>query len=151
MSKARITSKSSRLIAAAAASAAFGLALGVFLTGGVAAMTGPSEHKGLTVETLGVIPEDSMNAQIGLSGYVLQLREITIAPGGQIAQHDHAGRPGLVKVISGTWVECRPDGETDYAAADMTGILEDKETVHWFFNRGEEPATALVCDIVPAQ
>ena len=91
-----------------------------------------------------------MTAQIGLTGHKLQLREITILPGGQIAKHSHETRPGLVKVINGTWTEGRPSGETDYAASDDTGLLEDEGTVHWFWNRGDAPATAIVCDIVPA-
>ena len=133
-----------------AASALVGLALGAVAMSSLAENTGPTEHKGLTVESLGIISEESMQAQLGLSGYVLQLRSITIDPGGQIAQHDHATRPGLVKVVSGTWTEGRPEGEMDYAESDGTAILEDSATVHWFWNRGSEPATALVCDIVPA-
>ena len=140
-----------KLAAAAAISLAFGLTLGLVGGRGLAEATGPTEHKGLTVETVGLIPETSMTAQIGLTGYVLQLREITIEPGGQIAQHDHFSRPGLVKVTSGTVIEGRPDGEVEYTAADQMGILEDKDTVHWVWNRGEEPATILVCDIVSAQ
>jgi quercetin dioxygenase-like cupin family protein len=80
----------------------------------------------------------------------LQLREITILPGGQIAKHSHETRPGLVKVIDGAWIEGRADGERTYSSADAEGILEDRETVHWFWNRGETPGTAIVCDIVPA-
>ena len=141
----------SKIAATAAISAVFGLVLGVVGTRGVAEVTAPTEHKGHTVDAVGIVPDDSMNAQIGLSGYVLQLREITIEPGGQIAQHDHATRPGLVKVVSGTWTEGRPEGEHEYAAANPAGIVEDRETVHWFWNRGTEPATAIVCDIVPAE
>jgi quercetin dioxygenase-like cupin family protein len=140
----------SKMLATAAISAAFGLTLGLVGGRGLAEATGPAEHKGLTVEAAGLIPEASMTAQIGLTGYVLQLREITIEPGGQIAQHDHASRPGLVKVTSGTVIEGRPDGEMTYTAGDQMGILEDKDTVHWAWNRGDEPATILVCDIVPA-
>ena len=91
-----------------------------------------------------------MKEQIGLTGYKLQLREIAIMPGGQIAKHSHETRPGLVKVISGTWTEGRPTGEVDYSGSEDTGIIEDEETVHWFWNRGDTPATAIVCDIVPA-
>ena len=134
------------LVSALAVAAALGGAGGHSL----ANMAVPSEHKGLKVSALGTIPETSMDAQIGLTGYKLQLRAITIAPGGQIAKHSHEGRPGLVKVIDGTWTEGRPGGEMDYAAADDGGILEDRETVHWFWNRGDQPATAIVCDIVPA-
>jgi quercetin dioxygenase-like cupin family protein len=108
----------------------------------------PEEHVGLTVETLGVVPAKSLQATVGLEGHVLLLRAITIAPGGQIARHSHATRPGLVQVVDGEWVEGRPDGETVYAAGGDANI-EDEHTTHWFFNRGDTPATALVCDLVP--
>ena len=104
-----------------------------------------------TFAKVGVISAESMQTQLGLAGHKLQLREITIAPGGQIAKHSHATRPGLVKVISGTWTEGRPSGEQDFTGADPVAILEDSETVHWFWNRGAEPAAAFVCDIVPAE
>ena len=110
----------------------------------------PTEHVGLTVEALAVVSAKSMQATIGLEGYVLQLRAITIAPGGQIAAHPHAARPGLVKVVAGEWVEGRPEGEATYGANGSEGIVEDEHTTHWFFNRGDVPATALVCDLVPA-
>jgi len=109
----------------------------------------PTEHKGVSVTSLGAIPEDSMSAQIGLEGYKMQLREITVAPGGQIARHSHAGRPGLVWTLSGSWVEGRPDGEQEYPASMKKAILEDKDTEHWFWNDGNEPARVVVCDIVP--
>ena len=55
----------------------------------------PTEHKGVSVKSLGAISESSMVSQVGLHGYKMQLREITLAPGGQIARHDHFKRPGL--------------------------------------------------------
>ena len=130
-------------------SAAVGIVLGAAGSLSLAQMAIPTEHKGLEVAALGAISAESMSQQIGLSGRKLQLRAITILPGGQIAKHSHENRPGLVKVISGTWTEGRPDGERAYGAADADGILEDAATVHWFWNLGEEPATAIVCDIVP--
>lgn len=128
---------------------AAGLVCGFLVSQAWAAMDAPTEHKDLEVEALGAIEKDSMASQLDLSGHKLQLRKITIMPGGQIAKHSHENRPGLVKVISGTWVEGRDSGETEYSAGDET-LLEDKDTVHWFYNRGEEPASAYVCDIVPA-
>jgi len=110
----------------------------------------PSEHKGLEVKSLGVISESSMQAQLGLQGYKMQLREITVAPGGQIARHSHATRPGLVLTLSGTWTEGRPSGEKEYPASLDEAILEDATTEHWFWNDGAEPARVVVCDIVPA-
>ena len=129
---------------------ATGLALGVIGGQGLAQVAPPTEHKGLSVETLGVIPEDSLKAQVGLEGHILLLRAITIAPGGQIAKHSHAKVPGLVKVISGEWIAADASGETAFDADTKAAILEDKDTVNWFFNRGTEPATAIVCDIKPA-
>ncbi|MFQ6024519.1 MAG: hypothetical protein ACE5NW_17535, partial [Acidiferrobacterales bacterium] len=58
-----------------------GLVCGFLLSYGWAAMTPPTEHKGLKVEKLGFVPEESMAAQVGLKGYILLLRRITINPG----------------------------------------------------------------------
>ncbi len=115
---------------------------------GWADMSPPTEHKGLKVEKLGFVPEESMVAQVGLKGHILLLRRITIEPGGQIAKHSAAKTPAVVYVDSGTWTEGRDGGETDHSAGDT--FVEDKDTVHWFFNRGGEPAAAYVCDIKPA-
>ncbi len=125
-----------------------GLTCGLLMSYGWAAMTPPSEHIGLKVEKLGFVPEDSMMAQVGLKGHILLLRRITIEPGGQIAKHSAAKTPAVVYVDSGTWTEGRDSGETDHSAGDT--FVEDKDTVHWFFNRGSEPAAAYVCDIKPS-
>jgi quercetin dioxygenase-like cupin family protein len=111
----------------------------------------PTQHKGVAVKNLGAISASSMAAQIGLNGYKMQLREITLAPGGQIARHDHFKRPGLVWTLSGSWIEGRPEGEKAYPATLDQAILEDANTEHWFWNDGDVPARVVVCDIVPAQ
>ncbi len=125
-----------------------GLVCGFLVSYGWAAMTPPTEHKGLEVKKLGFVPEESMSAQVGLKGYILLLRKITINPGGQIAKHSAETTPGVVYVESGTWTEGRDSGETEHSAGDT--FVEDKDTVHWFYNRGDEPAAAYVCDIKPA-
>lgn len=139
-----------RLISTVALSAVLGIALGAVGSRSLAQTAPPTEHKGLTVETLGVISEDSLKAQVGLEGHILLLRAITIAPGGQIAKHSHDKVPGLVKVISGEWIEGGESGEKAFDADTPMAIVEDKDTVNWFYNRGTEPATAIVCDIKPA-
>lgn len=126
-----------------------GVSLGVAVSKGLAQMAPPSEHKGLKVETLGVIEEDSLKSQVGLEGHIMLLRAITIEPGGHIAKHSHESVPGLVKVISGEWIEGTASGEKTYGADSNEGIVEDMDTENWFFNRGDEPATAIVCDIKP--
>jgi quercetin dioxygenase-like cupin family protein len=125
-----------------------GLVCGFLVSYGWAAIAPPTEHKGLEVEVLGSVPEDSMVAQVGLKGYKLLLRKITINPGGQIAKHSAATTPTVVYVDSGTWTEGRDNGETRHSAGDT--FIEDENTVHWFYNRGSEPAMAFVCDIKPA-
>lgn len=127
---------------------AIGVVLGFLVSYGWAAMTPPTEHKGLQVEKLGFVPEESMMAQVGLKGHILLLRRITINPGGQIAKHSAATTPAVVYMESGTWTEGRDSGETEHSAGDT--FIEDKDTVHWFYNRGNEPAAALVCDIKAA-
>ncbi len=111
-------------------------------------MAAPTEHKGLEIEELGFVPEESVSAQVGLQGYKLLLRRITINPGGQIAKHSAETTPGVVYVESGTWTEGRDSGETQHSAGDT--FVEDEDTVHWFYNRGDEPAAAYVCDIKPS-
>jgi len=128
---------------------AVGLIIGAVGGTGLAQVVAPAEHKGLTVETLGVMPEESVRATVGLEGHILLLRAITIAPGGQIAKHSHAKIPGIVKMVSGEWIEGRDSGEKSITV-DGPALLEDESTVNWFYNRGDEPATAIVCDIKPA-
>lgn len=139
-----------RPISTVVLSAVFGMALGIVGSQSLASMAAPTEHKGVAVDVLGKISEESMQAQIGLDGRILLLRAITIEPGGQIAKHSHGEVPGLVKVISGEWTEGRENGEAIFNTNTKEAITEDKDTVHWFYNRGSEPATAIVCDIKPA-
>ena len=128
--------------------AAVSLTLGLAGGQGFAQVAPPTEHKGLKAEQLGLVPEDSMSAQVGLDGHMLLLRRITIEPGGQIAKHSAESTPAVVYMVSGTWIEGRASGETAHSAGET--FIEDKDTVHWFYNRGNESATALVCDIKPA-
>lgn len=144
-----VTSKV-KLLSGLVLTAATAFAFGIIGGHSFAQTTIPEVHKGLAVTTLGTIPEASMKAQNGISGYELRMREIAINPGGQIAKHSHAKKPGLVTVTSGTWTEGRPGSEREYSGAQPKGILEDSATVHWFWNRTAKAATAIVCDIVPA-
>lgn len=129
-----------------------GLALAQVSEVGWALRAAPTKHQGVSVVSLGMVNEDSMSRQLGLEGHIMQLREITLAPGGRIAQHSHAKRPGLVWTKSGSWVEGRANGEKEYPASKGKGstIVEDVDTDHWFFNDGDVPAKVLVCDIVQA-
>lgn len=126
-----------------------GLLCGFLVSRGWAAIAPPTHHKGLKVEVLGYVPAHSVEAQVGLTGHRLLLRRITIEPGGDIAKHSAATTPAVVHMISGTWIEGRSSGETTHHAGDT--FIEDENTVHWFYNRGKEAASAYVCDIKPAK
>ena len=123
------------------------LAGGLDMAPGAAQETYPTEHKGLGVSTLGVVAEESMTRQTGLEGYFLQLRIATLEPGGQIARHDHTKRPGLVYTLEGSWIEGRPDGEREFPAGQEVALIEDADTVHWFYNRTDEQVKVLICGL----
>lgn len=112
-----------------------------------AALSGPTEHKGLSVGLLGELSADTLKATIGLEGYTMRMRSVGIAPGGQIAEHSHADRPGIVTVVQGEWVEGQPTGERTFSAKGYGTFPENENTVHWVYNRSDSPTTALVCDI----
>ncbi len=107
----------------------------------------PTEHQGVSVASLGELKESSLEIQLGLEGYEMKMREVIVAPGGAIKEHSHATRPGLVKTVSGSWVEVRGEKETVYPASKAVALVEDEKTVHWLYNDGSEPAVAIVCGL----
>jgi len=107
----------------------------------------PVEHEGVSVVSLGQLKESSLKVQIGLEGYEMKLREVTVAPGGAIKEHSHAARPGLVQTVSGSWVEVRNGKEVSYPDTKKEALIEDENTVHWLYNDGNVPAVAIVCGL----
>jgi hypothetical protein len=63
-----------KLVIASVTSLGLGLLVGTMSNEGQAGIEPPTEHKGVGVTALGVLPEASLEKQIGLCGYVLQLR-----------------------------------------------------------------------------
>jgi quercetin dioxygenase-like cupin family protein len=131
--------------------AVLGLGLVIGFAHGQSQRQPPSEHQGVSVVSLGELKESSLNIQLGLEGYVMKMREVTVEPGGAIKEHSHATRPGLVKTVSGSWIEVRGDKETEYSATKNMALVEDENTVHWLYNEGSEPAVAIVCGLAKAQ
>jgi quercetin dioxygenase-like cupin family protein len=107
----------------------------------------PAEHEGVSVVSLGQVNESSLKVQIGLEGYEMKLRELTVAPGGAIKEHSHATRPGLVQTISGSWIEVRNGEEVSYPDTKKEALVEDENTVHWVYNDGDVPTVAVVCGL----
>jgi len=126
---------------------AAGLVAGALGGHGLAQVTPPTEHKGISVDLLATISPELLERATGLKGHQLMVRALTVEAGGQIAKHDHVGRPGLVAMTSGELIDGRESGEKTYGVG--SAIVEDEDTVHWLFNRGDAPATAILCDLRP--
>ena len=142
----------SRYLSLASGFIAIGILIGGIGSQVLAQMKGPTDMKGVAVIELGIISEESLKAQIGIEGFILRMRAVTVEPGGHIREHSHATKPGLVKMVTGTWIEGHPDGrEITYRAGDDVALPEEKDTIHWIYNRGDVPATGVVCGIQPSK
>ena len=130
---------------------AIGLGIGLNSEMIMAAVSGPKEHKGIDVGLLEELPEQTLKATIGLEGYTMRMRWVTVMPGGQIAEHSHADRPGIVTMVDGEWIEGKPSGEDTFSAEGYGTFPENENTVHWVYNQSDKPATALVCDLAKVE
>jgi quercetin dioxygenase-like cupin family protein len=103
----------------------------------------PSENKGVAIKLLGAI---DLGPEIdGLAGRQFRMRHITMEPGGHFAVHSHKDRPTLEYVLAGTVIEYRDGVAKEYKAGDV--VLADKNTTHWWQNKGTETAIFLPVDI----
>jgi quercetin dioxygenase-like cupin family protein len=113
-------------------------------------MEGPTETLG--IESLTVLATVELGDEFaGMEGYILRAREIVVAPGGQVAVHQHDARPGVAYIIEGEMVEYRNDqaGPIPRSAGEIS--TEKTGVVHWWKNESSENAHALVVDIVPKE
>lgn len=111
--------------------------------------TGPKENKGVAVAPLGNV---SLDGELpGVTGKIMRAREITIAPGGMVAVHQHDGRPGLAYILEGEVYEHRND-ETGSVLRKVGAVSFEKTGVtHWWENKSDQRMRAIVVDIVPAE
>ncbi|MEB3321594.1 MAG: cupin domain-containing protein [Synechococcaceae cyanobacterium] len=109
----------------------------------------PRESAGVErVEPLGTLP---LGREFpGMQGYVLRVRRITVAPGGQVGLHRHDRRPGVAVMLEGTMTERRAPDLTPRPLGPGEVALEDSGVVHWWRNETGAPTRAVVIDIVPA-
>ena len=106
-------------------------------------LTPPSDNKGVAVKPVGAL---DLGTEIdGLSGRQLRMRYITLAPGGHFAVHNHKDRPTLEYILAGTVIEYRDGVAKEYKAGDV--VLADKNTTHWWQNKGTEQVVFLPVDI----
>lgn len=126
------------------------LPVGVLLAAGVAAssivvsqQTAPTENKGVAIRPLAAM---NLAPEIeGLAGRQLRMRYITMEPGGHFAIHNHKDRPTLEYILAGTVIEYRDGVAREYKAGDV--VLADRNTTHWWQNKGTETAIFLPVDI----
>jgi quercetin dioxygenase-like cupin family protein len=87
-----------------------------------------------------------LGREIGVSGWYLRARLITIEPGGHDAVHSHKDRPAIPYVLKGTLTQCSADGQCRDLQEGQVGIA-DKDTVHWDQNNGTTQVQFLVLGV----
>ena len=111
---------------------------------------GPKETRGVeSAAEIGSVPLDGELP--GAEGKVLRARHFVLAPGAQIAVHEHQRRPGLAYVLEGELTEYRNDASGPIRRGVGAAAFERTGVVHWWKNETDRPARALVVDIVDAE
>jgi quercetin dioxygenase-like cupin family protein len=107
--------------------------------GNAAAQQGaPTESKGVSRTLLTAV---DLGAEInGMQGRKLELRMVTIEPGGVAAVHSHKDLPGAAHVLKGTLTEHRGDVAKEYHAGDSFNEVG----THWAENKGKIPVVLIV-------
>ncbi len=104
----------------------------------------PTENKGINGVPLQL---QALQQQIpAMAGYVLRSRRVTLAPGGSVAKHTHAERPGFLYVLEGELTEYL--GDTVRTVRPGDSWTEAVDTVHGVKNNTDKPAVAIVIDII---
>jgi quercetin dioxygenase-like cupin family protein len=103
----------------------------------------PTENKGVAIKPLSAM---DLGPEIeGMAGRQFRIRHITMEPGGHFAVHSHKDRPTLEYILAGTVIEYRDGVAKEYKAGDV--VLADRNTTHWWQNKGTETAIFLPVDI----
>ncbi len=111
---------------------------------------GPTETTG--VEAILPLGELALAQQFPApEGHVLRARELVIAAGGVVGVHAHSGRPGIAYILEGEIFEHRSDENEPILRRAGDVSFEYSGLLHWWHNRSEAKARALVVDIVPEQ
>jgi len=110
-----------------------------------AQQTAPTESKGVTRTLLTAVdlgPEIS-----GMQGRKLEMRMVTIEPGGVAGFHSHMDTPGVAYVLKGSIKEHRGDQAKVYHAGESLNEVGS----HWAENIGAMPAVLIVTTISKQQ
>lgn len=83
--------------------------------------------------------------EVGLAGYQLRARAVTIQPGGHVAAHVHQGRPTQEYVAQGTVIEIRNGKPIQHGPGTMVQGING--VTHWWENHGSTPVLLIPVDI----
>ena len=98
----------------------------------------PTESQGVSRALLTAV---DLGPEIaGMQGRKLELRMVTIEPGGVAGVHSHKDLPGAAHVLKGTIIEHRGDAAKEYQAGDSFNEVG----THWAENKGTSPAVLIV-------
>ncbi len=117
-------------------------------------LTGPAKSRGVTsIHKRAAVPLANEFPNGAIEYSALRAREITLAPNGQVALHQHQGRPGMAYILSGTIVEYRETEKGIETIEHSAGSIayEKSGVAHWWHNRSDSDVKALVIDIVPVE
>ncbi len=134
--------KRNRVLTVGAGLAAVALAFGLGVA--VGQQNPPTDSKGFSASpptALDLGPEVDT-----VQGRQLRLRVVTLEPGGHVALHTHAGRPGVAYILHGTLTELREGGWVKERRQGESWT-EGKDTTHWAENRGSTPVQVLAVDV----
>ena len=114
-----------------------------------APLDAPSATAKVSVESLGSL--DLSREFPAMKGRMLRTRRITINPGGSVAWHQHQQRPGVAYLINGSLIEIRDEGSGPRSVQRRAGdaVFESTGVLHGWRNESNQPATAVVIDLVP--
>jgi quercetin dioxygenase-like cupin family protein len=121
----------------------------LFSTVAIASEVAPEKPIGVSGmnDAIGLVDLAPHNLPGAVGDYDLRSRIVSLAPGGAIHSHSHAGRPGIALVTKGVVVEYR--GSTSRTLKPGDSWLETHGTVHWFRNPSDtETAELWVVDLV---
>ena len=122
--------------AVAAAGIVIGFGLGSALGQTSAIAPGVDAQVIATVEAGGECP-----------GMILRMRKVTFAPGASIPMHNHAERPEVTYVVSGTLTDTRK-GVASVQKKAGDGVINGREVEHMPANKSGEPVTLVSVDFV---
>jgi quercetin dioxygenase-like cupin family protein len=104
------------------------------------------------VDTKGLVAKIKFEAPLGgflseINGkYKLRVTELTLAPGGQVGEHNHVG-PGIRQVTSGYMTYVLPNETIVYAPGDF--FFETGDVNHTVFNKTDAPMVHVLFEILP--